>query len=66
MGAQWTWYNDRRAVIIPAHTGFRACRGNPGAKFRRRPMAAQRTWYNKAVGIRHKKRRSSDEQRIDF
>ena len=29
-------------------------------------MAAQRTWYNKAVGIRHKKRRSSDEQRIDF
>ena len=46
MGAQWTWYNDRKAGIIPAHSGFCACRRNPGAKFRRRLMAAQRTWYN--------------------
>ena len=46
MGAERTWYNDRKAGIIPAHTGFCVHRRNPGAKIRRRPMAAERTWNN--------------------
>ena len=30
------WYNIHSENIIPAHSGFCACRRNPGAKFRRR------------------------------
>ncbi len=30
------WYNIHSENIIPAHTGFRARRGKPGAKIRRR------------------------------
>ena len=43
MAAERTWYNGHIADIIPAHTGFRVYRGKPGAKIRRRLMAAQRT-----------------------
>ena len=46
MATQQTWYNDREAGIIPAHTGFCVPRGKPGAKIRRRLMAVQQTWYN--------------------
>ena len=42
---QRAWYNSRRAVIIPAHSGFCVYRRKPGAKIRRRPVAAQRTLY---------------------
>ena len=56
MAAERTWYNGRIADIIPAHTGFRVHRGKPGAKIRRRPMAASiqsRHRKNFAAGLRY-------------
>lgn len=40
------WYNVGIAVIIPAHTIFCVYRRKLGAEIRRRPISAERMWYN--------------------